>query len=59
MQLSSPGDPTPATIIVLDRGTSVLMVLSYELTIDELARLASTIKLVDRAHWIAAGGVVQ
>lgn len=58
VQLRIPGD-TPQAIIVLDRGTSVLTVLSYELTIEELARLASTIKLVDRSHWISAGGVVQ
>jgi hypothetical protein len=59
VQLSNAGDPTPEALIVLDRGTSVLMVLSYELTINELARLASTIKLVDRSEWIRAGGVVQ
>jgi hypothetical protein len=58
VHLRIPGD-TPQAVIVLDRGTSVLMVLSYELTIEELARLASTIKLVDRSHWISAGGVVQ
>jgi len=59
VQLSHPGDATPEAVIVLDRGTSVLVVLSYELTVEELARLASTIKLVDRSTWIAAGGVVQ
>jgi hypothetical protein len=59
VQLSNPNDPTPEALILLDRGTSVLMVLSYELTVKELARLASTIKLVDRSDWIGAGGVVQ
>jgi hypothetical protein len=55
---SIPGD-TPEALIVLDHGDSVIMALSYELTIDDLARLASRIKLVDRAAWIRAGGVVQ
>ena len=58
VQLRILGD-TPPAIIVLDRGTSVLMILSYELRIEALARLASTIKLVDRSHWISAGGIVQ
>jgi hypothetical protein len=58
IRVTVPGETTEA-LLVLDHSDSVLMVLSYELTIDDLARVAAKIKLVDRSEWIRAGGVVQ
>lgn len=58
IRVSVPGE-TAESLLVLDHGDSVLMVLSYELTIEDMPRVASEIKLVDRSEWVRAGGVVQ
>ncbi|MGQ0521773.1 MAG: hypothetical protein ACT4PX_11570 [Actinomycetota bacterium] len=47
------------TAVLLDKGGSSLMLLSYELELDVLARLAGVIVPVDQEGWIDAGGVVR
>lgn len=53
------GDPVGPGILVLDDGDRSIMVLSYELSVDQLASLAARIETVDSATWTAAGGIIR
>ena len=53
---TAPGNPA---IVVLENGESTLMLLSYEVELDELMRVADDVHGVDRSAWTAAGGVIQ
>ncbi|MBA2387673.1 MAG: hypothetical protein H0V69_11385 [Acidimicrobiia bacterium] len=56
---SADADPASPTIILLDNGPITLMVLSYDLDLDQLTTIADTVEGVDQPAWIAAGGVVR
>lgn len=50
-------DPLGPSVVVLEHGTTSVMVLSYELPVEQLADLATRVEEVDEAGWAAAGGV--
>jgi hypothetical protein len=54
-----PEDTPQSKVIVLANGTSSLLVLSYELSLDDLALLAEKVRPADKATWVAAGGVIR
>jgi hypothetical protein len=56
---SAPDDPGSPTILILDNGRASVLVLSYELDLDELAAFAGHLDPVDEAAWVEAGGVVR
>ena len=46
-------------LVLLDNGISSLMLLSYELELGALTRLAGAIESVDEKDWTDGGGVVR
>lgn len=46
-------------LLLLENGDRSIVVLSYEVALDELAVLAARIEPVDAAAWTAAGGVIR
>jgi hypothetical protein len=56
---TNPADAVGPAVVLLDGGDVTFMALSYELGIDELAALVDGVEGVDRAAWVAAGGVVR
>jgi hypothetical protein len=56
---SAPGDPSGPAIILLDGDEATLMLLSYELDLDELVGTATGIEPVSKAAWVDAGGVIR
>lgn len=56
---SAPADPASPTIIVLDNASTTLMLLSYELELDQLTTIADKVEGVDQSAWITMGGVIQ
>jgi hypothetical protein len=52
-------DPASPSVILLENGSTTLMVLSYELDLDSLATVADVVEGVDQPTWVAAGGVIQ
>lgn len=52
------GSETNPDGIVLDQGGVRVLLLSYELTVDELLDLAGRVEPADEAAWIAVGGRV-
>jgi hypothetical protein len=55
---SAAGDPAGPAVVLLETGSTSLMVLSYELEVDDLAELADAIEAVDETTWVNAGGVL-
>lgn len=56
---TSVDDPSGPAIVLLDRGSTSLMLLSYELTVADLAALAGQTRAVDDLGWVSAGGIVR
>ena len=56
---SATADPVGPAVVLLENGSTSLMVLTYELELDDLAEVAGTIEAVDEATWVDAGGVVR
>ena len=50
---------TDPTVLVHQLGDATVMVLSYELSPDELVALAADVVPADAAAWLAAGGVID
>lgn len=47
------------TLVLLDHGSSSLILLSYDLELDALTQLAAQVQSVDETAWTDAGGVVR
>lgn len=47
------------TLVLLDHGSSSLILLSYDLELDALTQLAAHVQSVDETAWIDAGGLVR
>lgn len=52
-------EPTGPALLVLEHGERSIIVLSYELSLDELTVLAARIEPIDAAAWTSAGGVIR
>ena len=51
-------DDTLQAFLIIDNGTSSIVVLSHDLTRDELAALAETLRPADQTAWADAGGQI-
>ncbi len=51
-------EPAGPALLLLENGDRSIVVLSYEVTLDELAVLAARIEPVDAPTWADAGGVI-
>jgi hypothetical protein len=47
------------TVVVIALGDDVVVLLSYQLPVDELVALAADVEPVDAASWVAAGGQIR
>ena len=56
---SAPDDTASPAILLLENGSTTLMMLSYEIDLDGLATLANEVGGVDQSTWTEMGGVVQ
>ena len=56
---TSPADPASPAVVLLDHGSTAFMLLSYELTVDEVAAFAGSVEAVDETTWEASGGVIR
>jgi hypothetical protein len=45
--------------VLLDHGSTTFMLLSYYLTVDELAAFAGSVKAVDQTTWDSTDGVIR
>ena len=55
----SPADPASPAVVLLDHGSTTLMLLSYELTVDEVTAFAGSVEAVDETTWEASDGVIR
>jgi hypothetical protein len=53
------GDTGGPVLVVLDNGSSTLVLLSYDVDLVELAAVAESVESIDRETWLAMGGVVE
>jgi hypothetical protein len=56
---TNPSDPTAPAVVLLDNDSTTFMLLSYELTVDEVAAFGGSVEAVDEATWEASGGVIR
>jgi hypothetical protein len=57
---TNPTDPASPPIVLLeDPGATTLMLLSYELSLDEVAAFAESVEITDEEAWVGAGGVIR
>jgi hypothetical protein len=56
---SAPADPASPAILLLENGSTTLMMLSYEIDLDGLAPLANEVARVDQSTWIETEGVIE
>ncbi len=56
---SIPVDPTRPAVVLLDHGSTTFILLSYELTVDEVATFAGSVEAVDETTWEASDGVIR
>jgi len=52
-------DAASPAVLLLEQGGRSLLLLSYDLSLEELARLSEHLEPADRAAWLAAGGVIR
>ncbi len=53
------GDTGAPVLVVIENGSSTLLLVSYELDLVELTAVAARVENVDRATWLALGGVIE
>ncbi|CAN5766532.1 hypothetical protein BH24ACT3_BH24ACT3_01760 [soil metagenome] len=51
-------EPAGPALLLIENGDRSIVVLSYEVDLDELAVLAARIEPVGAAAWTTAGGVI-
>ena len=56
---TNPADPASPAVVLLDHGSTTFMLLSYELTVDEVTAFAGSVEGVDETTWEASDGVIQ
>lgn len=56
---TSPADPASPAVVLLDHGSTTFMLLSYELTVDEVTAFAGSVEAVDETTWEASDGVIR
>lgn len=56
---TAPSDPTGPSVVLLGRDSLTLVLLSYELSPDDLALFAGSVEAVDEETWVASGGVIR
>ena len=54
---TNPVDSASPTVVLLDNRSATIMLLSYELTVDEVAAFAGSVEAVDETRWEASDGV--
>jgi len=57
--VTQPEDPGSPALVLLDHGSTTFMLLSYELTLDELTAFAGSVEAVDETTWVASRGVIR
>lgn len=56
---TAPSDPTSPSLVLLGHDSSTFVLLSYELSPDDLALFARSVQAVDEETWVASGGVIR
>jgi len=56
---SSPADPSGPDVLLLDHGPGSFLLLSYEVDVEALARLAARLRVLDEQGWVRVGGVLR
>lgn len=56
---TNPAESASPAVVLLDHGSMTFMLLSYELTVDEVTAFADAVEAVDEATWKESGGVIQ
>lgn len=56
--VSATTDPSAPAIVVVGDEAMAFELLSYEVELDDLVRLAGQLSRVDAAMWVGAGGVI-
>jgi hypothetical protein len=56
---TNPSDPSSPAVALLDNDSTTFMLLSYELTVDEVSALAGSVEAVDETTWEASDGVIR
>jgi len=56
---TSPSHPASPAVVLLDNGSATFMLLSYDLTVDDLARFAGSVEAVDETTWDASDGAIR